>query len=243
MSDIKLTAAAQGYDPSQGTAQPVRTSSLETAQDKDVQTVQEMIKEAREKADRHREQLEKIKTKPRYGDAPLEAYARLTRAKNQNQVSMAAGYARRRISQLRAALRTDAENSEEIKAALRQLEKAVNRAGKKKQDLQKEELQEARRKRLLEEEERRRAQQINQELRRAKMMRAFRENGYMHEAVTDGQQQAIMSATRAQLREQSQALSNAMAAKAEYAAQQYSAAEATASPEAAVPAATVDVQA
>ena len=129
-------------------------------------------------------------------------------------------------------------------AALRKLEKAVSRAGKKKQDIQKEEITESRKKRLEEEKERERAQRLNAELRRAKMMRAFRERGYMHEAVIDGQQQKMLSATRNELREQAQPPSTTVAASAEYAAQQYAAAGATAEAaggEAAAPA--VDVQA
>lgn len=240
MSDIKVSASP-GYTPEQ--AQQAQKPPGEPA-GKDAQTIHEMIKESREKAARHKEQLEKIKTKPRYGDAPLEAYARLARAKTQAQAGMAAGYARRRIAQLRGALQSDSDNAEEIKAALRQLQKAVSRAGKKKMDIQKEEIQESRRKRLLKEQERQRAQQLSQELRQAKMMRAFRENGYMHEAVVDNHQQAMLSATRAQLREQSQALTNAFAAKASsYAAQQYTAVEASTTPEAeaaALP--TVDVK-
>lgn len=211
--------------------------------DQDRETVQEMLRESQERIQRHREQLEKIKTKPRYGDAPLEAYARLARARNKNQVGMAAGYARRRIAQLRSALRTDSENAEEIKAALRQLEKAVSRAGKKKIDLQKEELQEIRRKRLLKEKERQRAQRLNHELRRSKMMRAFRERGYMHEAVTDSQQQSMMAATRAELREQAQALSSAFAADTAFAAQQYAAQQSTADTGGAPVQAAVDIQA
>lgn len=51
----------------------------------------EMIQDAREKADAQREKFKLAKVTPRYGDAPLEAYARLSRAKTQSQVSSAAG--------------------------------------------------------------------------------------------------------------------------------------------------------
>lgn len=238
MSNLKITAAAQAHAP--------EPAAPETAADKDSRTIQEMIKEAREKADRHREQLERIKTKPRYGDKPLEAYARLARARNKSQVGLAAGFARRQIAQLRAALRKDSENAEEIKAALRQLEKAVSRAGKKQKDIQNEEIKESRQKRLEKEKERERAQRLNAELRRAKLMRAIRERGYMHEAVIDGQQQKMLSATRNELREQAQALQAAMGPSAEYAAQQYTAvAETVAEPaggDAAAAAPVVDVQ-
>lgn len=213
-------------------------SDMKVNADRDNQTIHEMIRESREKIERHKQELEKVKTKPSYGDKPLEAYARLARAKNRTQVGLAAGFARRQIAQLRAALRQDSENSDEIKAALRQLEKAVSRAGKKQQDLQKEEITESRRKRLEKEKERERAQRLSAELRRSRMMRAFRETGYIHEAVIDSQQQKMLSATRNELREQAQALSGAAAASAEYAAQQYAAAG-----EETVSAPAVDVQA
>ena len=38
----------------------------------------EMIQDAKEKADAQREKFKLAKTSPRYGDAPLEAYARLS---------------------------------------------------------------------------------------------------------------------------------------------------------------------
>lgn len=248
MNDIKVNACPQGYAPEQAqNTHATQPGQLEDVEDKDGQTIQEMIKESREKAERHREQLERIKSKPRYGDAPLEAYARLARARNKSQVGLAAGYARGKIAQLRAALRTDAENSEEIKAALRQLEKAVTRAGKKRQDLQKEEVKEKRRDRLMEEKERQRAQRLNQELRRAKLLRSIRERGYMHEAVIDGQQQKMLSATRNELRQQAQALQAAVSPSVEYAAQQYAAAgavgEVPGGEAAALAAPAVDVQA
>lgn len=221
MSDMKINGYAQSHSQEQQNA--ARPEPQETVEDKDIQTIQEMIKEARAKAKERKEQLDRVKPKPRYGDAPLEAYARLARAKSQSQVSMAAGYARSRIAQLRSALRQDAENAGEIKAALRQLQKAVNRAGKKKQDLQKEQLKENRQKKLEQEEERQRAQRLKQELRRSKVMRAFRESGYMREAVTDSQQQQMLSATRSELQQQAKALAEAYGPSAEFAAQQYAA--------------------
>ena len=63
-----------------------------------------------EKIEAHRKNLDKFQKETRntnYGDAALEAYSRLGRAKNRSQVNAASGYARRRMAQLRAALRTD----------------------------------------------------------------------------------------------------------------------------------------
>ena len=68
----------------------------------------------------------------------------------------------------------------------------------------------------------------------------------MHEAVIDGQQQKMLSATRNELRQQAQALQAAMTPSVEYAAQQYAAGAAVEIPggEAAAPVApAVDVQA
>ena len=44
-------------------------------------TLHEMIQDAKEKANDQREKFKLAKATPRYGDAPLEAYARLNRAK------------------------------------------------------------------------------------------------------------------------------------------------------------------
>ena len=49
-------------------------------------TLHEMIQDAKEKANDQREKFKLAKATPRYGDAPLEAYARLNRAKTQSQV-------------------------------------------------------------------------------------------------------------------------------------------------------------
>ncbi|MCI9461416.1 MAG: hypothetical protein HFF93_06290 [Oscillibacter sp.] len=94
-------------------------------------TICEMMKEAREKADAARDKLNSIKPKPRYGDAPMEAYARLARAKRSSEVNAAAGFARRQIARLQSAKRTDPDNAKRIQAAINQLQKAVQRAGKK----------------------------------------------------------------------------------------------------------------
>ena len=84
-------------------------------------SVPEMIQEAREKADAHAEQLKKLaKVTPRYGDAPLEAYARISRARTPAQAGSAAGYARRRLIQLQSAARSDPDHADEIKAAIAQ---------------------------------------------------------------------------------------------------------------------------
>ena len=78
----------------------------------------------------------------RYGDAPLEAYARLARAKDKAAVNAASGYARRRLAQFRTALHTDSDNAARIKAAINQLQKAINRGEKKKRELDREKLAE-----------------------------------------------------------------------------------------------------
>ena len=81
-------------------------------------TICEMMKEAREKADAARDKLNSIKPKPRYGDAPMEAYARLARAKRSSEVNAAAGFARRQIVRLQSAKRTDPDNAKRIQAAI-----------------------------------------------------------------------------------------------------------------------------
>ena len=67
------------------------------------ESLEDLMREAREKIDSHRKALEKMKKRSpiRYGDAPMTAYARLAGAKTKAQVTAAAGYARRRIAQFR----------------------------------------------------------------------------------------------------------------------------------------------
>ena len=78
----------------------------------------EMIRDAKEKADAQREKFKLVKISPRYGDAPLEASARLSRARTPAQAGSAAGYARRRIVQLEAAQRSDPDHADQIQAAV-----------------------------------------------------------------------------------------------------------------------------
>ena len=82
-------------------------SSLLSQGEEEAKTLVEMIQEAQEKAEAQREALKLPKNSTRYGDAPLEAYARLARARSTAQVNSATGYARRRLAQFKTALHTD----------------------------------------------------------------------------------------------------------------------------------------
>ena len=166
----------------------------------------EMIQDAKEKADAQREKFKLAKTSPRYGDAPLEAYARLNRARTVSQVSAAAGYARRRLIQLQSAQRTDPDHADQIKAAVSQLKKAVGRANKKKQAITREQLALARQKRMARENKRREAQRIKQQLRRAQSMRAIQESGYLREADIANRQADQLTATKMELKAQAEQL-------------------------------------
>ena len=166
----------------------------------------EMIQDAKEKADAQREKFKLAKTSPRYGDAPLEAYARLSRARTQAQVSSAAGYARRRIVQLESARRSDPDHADQIRAAVGQLRKAVTRAGRKKLELSREQLARARQKRMARENKRREEQRIKQELRRSQSMRAVRESGYFRETEIANRQADQLTATKMELKAQAEQL-------------------------------------
>ena len=204
----------------------------------------EMIQDAREKADAQREKFKLAKVTPRYGDAPLEASARLSRAKTQSQVSSAAGYARRRIAQLEAAQRSDPDHADQIRAAVGQLKKAVSRAGKKKMEINREQLARARQKRMARENRRREEQRIKQELRRSQSMRAIRESGYFRETEIANRQADQLTATKMELRAQAEQLGSAAIKSADAAAQEYAAAvETAAAVTAPVSMPQVDVQA
>lgn len=191
-------------------------------------TLAGMIREAKEKADAQREKLKLAKAAPRYGDAPLEAYARLSRARTQSQVGSAAGYARRRIAQLEAARRSDPEHADQIKAAIGQLKKAVSRASQKKRALTREQLALARQRRMARENKHREEQRIRQQLRRAQSMRAVRESGWFREVDIANRQAEQLSATRMELRAQAEQLGAAAQKSIDAAMQGYSSAVETA---------------
>ena len=202
-------------------------------------TLIEMIREAQEKADAkaepaapkaaaaQREAMKLPKNNTRYGDAPLEAYARLARAKNKMEVNSASGYARRRLAQFRTALRTDSDNAAKIKAAISQLQKAVNRGEKKKRELDREHLTDLRRKKAAKEEQREKEQRLRQELRRRKSQRMIRESGYLREAEISDRLATQLTATQMELRQQFQDLPASTTASMEAAVQQYAAVDAS----------------
>lgn len=190
-------------------AQAAGTSGSPASGSSQEKSLAEMMKDARDKIQAHKDSLKISKNPRRYGDAPIEAYSRLSRAKTASQVNAAAGYARRQIMQLRAAKRQDPENAKRIQAAINQLQKAVARSGKKKRELEKEKVSEKRQARMAEEKRTEAAQRERQELRRRRTMRMLRESGYIREAEIDNRMQAHLSATRMELRNQAQALSAA----------------------------------
>ena len=213
-------------------------------QEENTTSLHEMIRDAKEKADAQREKFKLTKVTPRYGDAPLEAYARLSRAKTEAQASSAGGYARRRIAQLEAAQRSDPEHADQIKAAITQLKKAVTRANKKKMEISREQLARARQKRMIRENKRREAQRIRQELRKNQAMRAIRESGYFKETEVANRQADQLTATKLELRAQAEQLGSMVYTSVDAAAQEYSAAVQTAEAvEAPVSMPQVDVQA
>ena len=231
VSEVNNRAAAawqsQGTPPSQG--------------ERDVsQDIWEMMKEAREKADATREKFQSLKTKPRYGDAPLEAYARLARAKRPSEVNAAAGYARRQIARLKAAKRTDPDNAKRIQAAINQLQKAVNRAGRKKREISQEKLAAKRQARLEKEKRTREAKRLRQQLKTRQTQRMIRESGYLREADVDNRLQDQLAASRLEMRQQMQELTEQTQVSVEAAVQQYTAAASSAE---SVPAPEISVQA
>lgn len=246
ISNVNMTGAGQLPGGSQSAssvsqkAETAQTKTLKTEDKDDAQYIRDMLEQAREKAQERRDSLKLSQNSAQYGDAAMTAYARLARARNQGQVNAAAGYAQRQIARCKAALRSDSENSDRIKAAIRQLEKAVSRAGKKKRELQREDLVRARQRRAARENQRRKAASLRQELERRKTMRMIRESGYLRETDIDNRQQAQIAATRMELRAQMQALSDSLKPSVDAVAREYAAQTGEI---ALAPAAEVDVQA
>ena len=142
----------------------------------------------------------------------------------------ASGYARRQISQLRAAKRSDSDNAQRIQAAINQLQKAVNRAGRKKREISQEKLSAKRQARLEREKREREAKRLRHQLRSRQAMRMIRESGYLREAAVDNRMQDQLQASRDEMRQQMQELTDQTQTAVEAAVQQYAAASAPPAP-------------
>lgn len=199
-------------------------------QEEDQKTLVEMMQEAKEKADKRKEQLKLPKNSRRYGDAAILAYSKLARARSLGEVDAASGYARRQIAQLRAAKGRDSESAERIQAAINQLQKAVNRAGRKKRELSQEKLSAKRQARLEKEKRMREAKRLRHQLRSRQAMRMIRESGYLREADVDNRLQDQLQASRMEMRQQMADLSAGTQTAVDAAVQQYAAASAQPSP-------------
>lgn len=213
---------AEAAPPAEGAGEDL--SAALSRQEEEGRDLLEMIRDAQEKAEAQREAMKLPKSSTRYGDAPLEAYARLARARSRMEVNAASGYARRRLAQFKTALRTDSDNAAKIKAAINQLQKAVNRGERKKRELDREHLTEVRRKRAAKEDLKEKERRLRQELLRRKSQRIIRESGYMREAEISDRLATQLTATQMELRQQAQDLAAATSASLEAAVQQYAAA-------------------
>ena len=213
---------AEAAPPAEGAGEDL--SAALSRQEEEGRDLLEMIRDAQEKAEAQREAMKLPKSSTRYGDAPLEAYARLARARSRMEVSAASGYARRRLAQFKTALRTDSDNAAKIKAAINQLQKAVNRGERKKRELDRERLTEIRRKKAAKEELKEKERRLRQELVRRRTQRMIRESGYMREAEISDRLATQLTATQMELRQQAQDLSASASASLETAVQHYTAA-------------------
>lgn len=221
-----------------------KASDAYSAEESEVKSLAEMMKEAKERAEEQRERF-KLPNNTRYGDMPMEAYARLSRARTQSQASAAAGYARRQIARCQTALRQDPENVARIRATIASLQKAVNRAGKKKRELQQDELTEMQRKKAAIRKEKQKALRLRRELCRRKTMRSIRESGYLRECDIENRLQDQLQQTRTELQLQMQQLCAEVGGSVspEAAAQQYTAQAAAGMSGSAAPAAGISIEA
>ncbi len=189
---------AQALESAQNQARQTQEALLAKLSERDdeVKTLAEMMKQAKEQAEKIRKQFELPKNNSRYSLAAVEAYARLSRARSQTDVSAAASYARRQLAQCKTALRQGGGDTQRIQAAVRQLESAITRAGRKKRELEDERLMEKRQAKAERQRDRKKAARLKYQLRRSKTLRRLRENSYVSGAVTDGIQQAHLARQR-----------------------------------------------
>ena len=188
------------------------------------------MKEAREQAEQREKMFQIPKNSRRYGDAAMTAYAKLARARSLGEVDAASGYARRQIARLRAAKGSDSENADRIQAAINQLQKAVNRAGRKKREISQEKLTAKRQAKLEREKRTREAKRLRHQLRSKQAMRMIRESGYLREADVDNRLQDQLAASKAELNRQMEQLAGQTQTAVDTAVQQYAAASAEPAP-------------
>lgn len=225
-SAVQRGAGPQNPSPTSEETKSPQAQAVESAAkqgEDELSSLKELLQQAKEKAEERRDSLKLKQNSAQYGDTAMMAYARLARARTQGQVNAAAGYAQRQILRFQSALRSDSENAERIKAAIRQLQKAVGRAGKKKRELQREDLIKARQRKAKLEKQNRKSAGLQQELNRRKTMRLIRESGYLRETEIDNRLQDQMAATRMELRAQSQALAEQFGPSMEQVSQEYAA--------------------
>lgn len=193
-------------------------------------TLADMMKEAQEKAAEREKMFQLPKSSRRYGDAAILAYSKLARARTAGDVDAASGYARRQIAQLSAAKRSDSDNADRIQAAINQLQKAVNRAGKKKRELNQEKLTAKRQAKLEKEKRTREAKRLRHQLKSKQTMRIIRESGYLREAAVDNRMQDHIAASKQEMRVQMEQLTAQTQTAVDAAVQQYAAASAEPAP-------------
>ena len=216
-------ASSQGSVPEERKA---LTDVLREEQDSQ-SDLTEMMKEARERVEEAKkkrdELLKKTRSGRRYGDSAILVYSKLARARSAGEVDAASGYARRQIAQLKAAKCSDSDNADRIQAVINQLQKAVNRAGRKKRELSQEKLAAKRQARLEKERRAREAKRLKHQLRSRQAQRVLRESGYLREAEVDNRLQDHLQSSRMEMRQQMQEMSAAAQPSLEAAVQGYTA--------------------
>lgn len=228
VSPYSQSVPAQGAAPVQEEQKALADALKE--QEEDQKTLAEMMQEAQEKAEKQKDQFKLPKNSRRYGDAAIIAYSKLARARSLGEVDAASGYARRQIAQLRAAKGSDCDNADRIQAVINQLQKAVNRAGRKKREISQEKLAAKRQARLEKEKRTREARRLRHQLRSKQAMRMIRESGYLREADVDNRMQDHIAATKQELRDQMDQLTESTQTAVDAAVQQYAAALAEPAP-------------
>lgn len=192
-------------------AQPEETELPGQTEDEEIKSLIEMMEESSRRAKEMREKLKLPKNARRYGEAAIEAYARLRRANTDAAVSAAAGYARRQAAQLQSALRSDSENAPRIRAAIRNLQAAAGHAARKKRELAEERSADRRAKRAAEEQQKGKAARIRAEQNRRKAARFMRETGNIRGAVLSHVQQEYLAHERAEAAGRAEAVLGAAA--------------------------------
>ena len=149
------------------------------------------ISETAAKAAKEKKKLAMVRLGTHWKSAAIRSYARLARARSQQECKTVAYSAGQQIGQLKRALSLGCDDKLEVQAMVGQMQKAVIRAKLKVRQLDEEQDMQRRSRKAEEQQRRAKALYLEQQRQKKAVARQVRETGYIRESVVDRYQAAV----------------------------------------------------